>query len=687
MTPKYRADIDGLRAIAVGGVVLYHAFKTGLPGGYIGVDIFFVISGYLITTIIANEALAGKFSILTFYERRFRRILPALGAMLLVTTIAAVIILPPGELREYGRSLVSVGAFASNVEFWWQGGYFDGPAEDKPLLHTWSLAVEEQFYIVWPLIAAALIGLGRQRLLKGFVWVAVVTSLIAAEYVVRIWPTQAFYLLPYRAWELGLGALLAVGAVPALRTAIQREVAGWLGLALMLVPMLIYTPETRFPGISALPPCLGAMLVIHAGRDATTQVGRLLSFRPILYTGLISYSFYLWHWPVLVLSHIGLNRELTFVEASAAVVAAYALAALSLRYVEAPFRRARPGSAGRTRVLITSAAGIAAFALVGLVAWRTDGLEPLASPRVMAAQKAMNSVNPYRAACHADGDKDALGPLSRCVGGARPGADRYDVMLWGDSHADHLMPGLVEAGRRDGFSVRQATVSGCAPTILSQKTVTYARKSCKALHGLALEEAAAMPTLRAVVLSARWSKSLPGFIANARRQGASDPDVAGAQRFSEDLGSVLGMIRAAVGPDVEIILVGSTPEFDIWPATCFARATQLGSDEERCARREALDARWGPMADHLLHRLAPRSNVRIADVRALFCGNANLCDTRRGDAILFRDDDHLTNYGSQLVATSVAPLLESRSRLARVNPATQEADIPQSSQLPATRRP
>ncbi|PXA98275.1 acyltransferase, partial [Nostoc sp. 3335mG] len=258
---QYRSDIDGLRAVAVGGVVLFHALPWSLTGGFIGVDVFFVLSGYLITAIIRGEAERGEFSIAKFYERRFRRIMPALLAVVIATTIASVVILPPTELRAYGKSLLGVAGFASNFVFWLDSGYFDASSAEKPLLHTWSLAVEEQFYILWPIIAAALVGTGRKRALPIFVWATVIMSLALAAYMVRADPSQAFYLLPSRAWELGLGALLAVRGLPAIRSNAVREALAVAGILLIVVPMALYTEETPFPGLAAVPPCLGTFLI------------------------------------------------------------------------------------------------------------------------------------------------------------------------------------------------------------------------------------------------------------------------------------------------------------------------------------------------------------------------------------------------------------------------------------------
>lgn len=655
---QYRKDIDGLRAVAVGGVVIYHAFPTLLTGGFVGVDVFFVISGFLITSIIASEAEAGKFSIAGFYERRFRRILPALAFMLAVTTIAAIVILPPAELDQYGQSLLAVAGFASNVLFWHEGGYFDGPAGDKPLLHTWSLAVEEQFYIVWPLIAAGLIAFGRRRLLKWFVWAAIIVSMVASEIVLRHWPTQAFYLIPYRAWELGFGALLGVGALPSLRQHWQREAAAWTGLALIAASMLFYTEALPFPGLAAVPPCLGTMLLIHAGQGAETRAGQMLSWRPVLYVGLTSYSFYLWHWPVLVLSHIALNRALQPHEAALGVLTAFALAAFSLRFVEKPFRGRGTIRMSRRAALTASGAMLTAFAAAGAGAWGTKGFEALVSPQVAAAMQATQSVNPYRTRCHNDDDSAALSPARDCTAGAgRMGG--YQVLLWGDSHADHLMPGLAYLAQKNGFAVRQSSVSGCSALAIMSNAGDPEHPDCADLHRATLREAAAQPDLEAIVVSARWSTIMPG-LARAAAPGSDGParDRTATLALRQRLQAFVGKIRESVGPRPRIVLVGSTPEFDFWPANCFARAAKIGSGSEICRNAPPRDGHWSVLADRALAGLE-QPDVAVILPRRYFCTGSAQCSTAIGQTILYRDDDHLSNEGSRFVTEKIEPALKS----------------------------
>ena len=336
----YRREIDGLRALAVLPVILFHAGFETFSGGFVGVDVFFVISGYLITTIILAELEQGKFSIVNFYERRARRILPALFLVMLVCIPFAWLWLLPGDMKNFSQSLVAVSFFASNILFWRESDYFDTAAELKPLLHTWSLAVEEQYYVLFPIFLMLFWRLGKRSILVmlGLVFVA---SLAVAEWAAYARPAAAFYLLPTRGWELLIGAFAAFYLSKANRKEFGKavgEIGGWVGVALILYAVFAYSKATPFPGLYALVPTLGTVLVILFATQQTT-VGKFVGNKAFVGIGLISYSAYLWHQPLFAFAR---HRSLT--EPSHTVflvlsVLALALAYLSWRYVEAPFRK------------------------------------------------------------------------------------------------------------------------------------------------------------------------------------------------------------------------------------------------------------------------------------------------------------------------------------------------------------
>jgi len=291
---QYRRDIDGLRSIAVVPVVLFHAGLPGFSGGFIGVDVFFVISGFLITTIVAREIGERRFSLLSFYERRARRILPALAAVLAISLAFGSILLMPTELLRLGRSAAATVLFASNIHFARSLDYFAPTAELEPLLHTWSLAVEEQFYLFFPPLLIGLAWLGQSRRMLTAVVVLSALSLAASVAALDWKPDWVFYIIVFRAWELGAGAILALAATAPPQGRALREALGIGGLLAILVPVAIYTNATRFPGLAALPPVLGATVLIWVGREGEGSLAnRLLALRPLVAIGLISYSLYL----------------------------------------------------------------------------------------------------------------------------------------------------------------------------------------------------------------------------------------------------------------------------------------------------------------------------------------------------------------------------------------------------------
>ena len=338
MTPNYRADIDGLRAIAVLSVVLFHAGVETFSGGFVGVDVFFVISGYLITTIIHREVAAGSFSITRFYERRFRRILPAAAVMILTVLVAGELFFTPAHQDSLAKSALAAALFSSNIFFFLESGYFADPAHSMPLLHTWSLAVEEQFYLVLPLAMLLIAKYGRERY-RTWLWLLSIASLAACVSLTEANASAAFYFGHTRAWELLAGGLLAVNAVPAVRDQRSRELVALAGLLLVALSVLLFSELTVFPGLAALLPVLGTVMVIHSGTHGATLVGRCLSVRPLVFIGLISYSLYLWHWPVVVFAQYYSVVSLSPAAISLVLITSFLLAVGSWRYIETPFRK------------------------------------------------------------------------------------------------------------------------------------------------------------------------------------------------------------------------------------------------------------------------------------------------------------------------------------------------------------
>lgn len=365
---KYRPDIDGLRALAVIPVILFHAGLSVFGGGYVGVDVFFVISGYLITSIIMSEKNAGVFSLSSFYSRRAKRIMPALLVVMAVSTAVAWFLLPPREMDYFSQSVISTILFGSNILFWLQSGYFDTAAELKPLLHTWSLAVEEQYYIFFPLLFLLLWRWGRK------IMVPAILLLLVASAVFSVWlsgrdPVGAFYLLPARAWEILVGAWVALLGFRSTNR-IVGNIGGLIGLLLVVIPVFKYDSATALTELYALPVVIGTALIIQFSLPGTL-VYRLLTLRPMLWAGVLSYSAYLWHQPILAFAKIRFSHSLEPGAVAALVALTFALSVLTFRFIENPARRVRARKS--SLVIGTAVAGALVLGGVGYSAHRAEG--------------------------------------------------------------------------------------------------------------------------------------------------------------------------------------------------------------------------------------------------------------------------------------------------------------------------
>ncbi len=462
--PRYRPEIDGLRAIAILPVVFFHAGVAGFTGGFIGVDVFFVISGYLITAIVARGIAEGDFSFVRFYERRVRRIFPALFFVLACCTVAALLLLPPGRLITYGKSLAAVALFVGNFFFLHRApneGYFASRSALEPLLHGWSLSVEEQFYLLLP-VALILIHRWARQYLKPALIAAAVCSLGLALWLA---PIAAFYLLPARAWELLIGSLLAVGAFPALHGRVQREIAGLVGIASIAAAVVFFDKDTGNSYPYALAPCIGTALIIHASDAGPSAVKRALSIRPLIFLGAISYSLYLWHWPLFFFFdyfEMGRNWQQT----TGLVLASLIMAIVSYRWIETPFR----GSSrtwSRRRIFLWGGTAMTAGITTGLALAVLHGIPQrfdAATRATIAANEVRQTQISTRIGCwHLHDSVHDVSEITRCSIGAEP----RKILFWGDSHLAMLQDSiqrLHDQGALQGRGVLFAVSLACAPT-------------------------------------------------------------------------------------------------------------------------------------------------------------------------------------------------------------------------------
>ena len=615
MAPRehtYRSDIDGLRAIAVVSVVLFHAGLQGFGGGFVGVDIFFVISGFLITSILMEDLQTGRFSIARFYERRIRRIFPALFVMLAVAGILAAILVLPDDFAEFGSSLSAATLFVSNIFFWQSSDYFSGPAHLKPLLHTWSLSVEEQFYIVFPLLLLAIYRWGRGAYRS---WLVL---FLLGSYAASVWgmtekPVANFYLAPPRAWELLIGALIAVRAVPTIENRWIREMLGAIGLGLIAWTVFTYSKITPFPGSGALPPCLGAALIIYAGQGSPTLTSCLLGLRPMVWLGLISYSLYLWHWPVLVFARHWNGSVLTGAQTMDFLLISLVLAWASWKYVEQPFR-ARSWSMSRNDLFRATGGVMACAAALGYLARYSEGW-PDRFPDYKRPEIAGFAALKVRQ-CFMNWDQ---GPwnyagLTRCSGGSEAARS---VLVWGDSFGAHLVPGLQKLAGPD-LDISQYTAAGCPPV---RGLDVADRPHCRAFNDHAMRVVEELsPDI--VVLVARWESYM------GRLKGMD-----GLQATVDELNEL----------GIKVVLMGQSPAFD------FRNPYDFVFQKKLTKARVIFDY-------DVNETLAAVKGVTFFDPMPLLCTGLT-CDVSDAKDYLYFDDAHLSAEGSAKVAAVLLPLL------------------------------
>jgi peptidoglycan/LPS O-acetylase OafA/YrhL len=652
----YRPDIDGLRAIAILSVVLYHAGVSAAPGGFTGVDIFFVISGYLIGGHIYGELHTGSFSFLRFYQRRAKRILPAFYAVLAFTLLAGLLLMSAHEFHFLAASAFAATLSISNIFFLrYLDDYFNGGTGLHPLLMTWSLGVEEQFYAVIPLLMFLLARIRRRLLLPAILLLCLLSFLLACWQVHNL-PSRAFYLLPARAWELGAGVALAVMEQTRQRlrlTVLISHLASVLGLLLLLAPIFLLNAHSIFPGLAALPSVLGAALLIAIPYSWINR--RLLSLPPLVFIGRISYSWYLWHWPLLACLRIAGNDTLTPTAGMIAVAASLGIAVLSYHFIEQPFRTSqRPARPLLFRYALVS---FAALVLCGGI-WFSDKIphSPSRFPDLDRIEKETGLA--YNRDCLASGDQ--LNFSSQCY----DGADRRTlVAIWGDSHSNALAPELRSIAAESNLGFAQISHSACLPLMEAAYYVaTYPEtaRTCMAFNQRAMNFLLGNPQIRTVILAGRWALFFPP----GGGDGWAYPGAAnGHQMLTQDEAGAL--FRRSLSTSVErllqagkqVVILEDSPTFDFIPLNRFrtsqipARrllAKWLGSEEARdlgCAQPAELPAVF--FADAQLKE-ADESlpGVPLIDLLSEFRQGNGLYAYRIGDHQLYDETRHLTRYGA-----------------------------------------
>ena len=472
---KYRAEVDGLRALAVLPVMFFHAGFEVFSGGFVGVDVFFVISGYLITALIISELEIGQFSILKFYERRARRILPALFLVMFLCIPFSYALLSPSDFRDFGQSLVAVSIFSSNLLFWLESDYFDIATEFKPLLHTWSLAVEEQFYLIFPLLLLALWRLNNKILMLVLLSLIFCISIIYSHWGAYNVPSFNFYSITSRAWELLIGVFLALFLwnYSSPKSIALNQFLSILGLTAICFSITTFDAKTPFPSFYALIPTLGTALIILSSTHGTL-VNKLLTLKPVVGIGLISYSSYLWHQPIIAFANIYFLETPTAGMFLALIVLALLLAFVSWRFFERPFRN--PVRTSRRCIFYFSTIGLLFFSLIGLSIHFNNGYEERFSKDQLTILNFENSRERdtlYRnRVCFLRKDQDFTHFQDECFNG--------DSYIWGDSHSAALSHGLLQERE-----LTQLTASACPPILDFNVTI---RRYCKDINSFTFEK-------------------------------------------------------------------------------------------------------------------------------------------------------------------------------------------------------
>lgn len=623
---RYRPEIDGLRAIAVIPVILFHAGFQLFSGGFVGVDVFFVISGYLITTIILAELEAGRFSLLTFYERRIRRILPALYVVMASCLPFACLWLMPSDAKEFSSSAMAGLVFASNIFFWENSNYFDAGSELKPLLHTWSLGVEAQFYVLVPIFLMAAWRLGRKRII-GLLAIVTLLSFALAVYATSMKPVAAFFLLPTRGWELAMGSLIAFyleEKKPSQFPPALHQILSFVGLGLIAVAALTFSKETPFPSVYTLAPTVGAGLIIVFGLP-DTLVGRLLASRAFVGVGLVSYSAYLWHQPLLSFAR---HRSLTELDESVIagiIVLTFSLAYVTWRYIEMPFRR---GNIVPRRLLwrfSLASVVVLAVSMLGIQLGMSGTNSMLATEikeqwRIHTCffQKGETYETLLRNHCDV-----ASGATPQANDDASHSSTRF--VLYGDSVAAHLYPGLMRVLGED--KIIQLTAGSC-----SAIRVTRERR-CADFYDWFVDDYVPNNKRDGIIVSSNWLPEYTRF---------------GDEKFRVHLDALFEKLK---GQRVIVYSQPSKLSVDIHRYVHKLKTFTGEVPHTLELKTQSLEA-----VNAALSEESAKFGFEFIDVTQLFCSRSQ-CGVVKDGVIYFWDTIHLTVPGSVLVAELTHGLL------------------------------
>jgi len=643
----YRPDIDGIRAVSVLAVILFHFGVPGFAGGFVGVDVFFVISGYLIT--LQLQEYRGRPlgpALGDFYLRRARRILPASLIMLAVIMFVAVLLLLPFDLERFGRAAAMGVAFLGNIAAWQGGNYFLATDTPSPLLHLWSLAVEEQFYLAFPLLLLA-IGSSAARA-RGLVLAVTVISFALCAWASVYHRAVAFYFTPMRAWELMLGALLALDLLAEMRRPALRELCAVSAIVMLLMTIVAGRSDYWSPWLHGLVPCIATLLLIHSSASAPTRVARVLSLRPVVFIGLISYSLYLWHLPVHVLGQYYFILPLTIGQQLALLATTLLLSVLSWRFVELPVRRRRVLASGWA---LAGVAGVLSVALllIGVALWKSGGA-PGRFPAEVVHLAGSSQHHRSKAGRCSQLPTTAIAAGDLCLLHS-PAGDARSLVLWGDSHALTFLPAFENLARSHGWRLYFAMRIACRPLlgISTTRSQWQSNAACQEFN-VAMTQAVDRLQPDVVVLAAYWDSRYGAFTIPAH------PELPTSEaRFSHAFEETE---RQLAVPGRRICIVGGVPQYEYPVPFALARAKLRGIDDGLLRiSRDAARAQYAAM-EPVVERLVAQRRVIAVDPKDRLCDSAR-CRLMDDDGKpLYADSNHLNIDGAMFVTDSLARCLD-----------------------------
>jgi len=650
--PAYRPDIDGLRAIAVLSVIIFHFYNSILPSGYVGVDIFFVISGFLITTIILKEHEAGEFSFIKFYLRRIRRIFPALFAMLFVSFLLGFLILSSGDMLWFSKQFYYATLQISNLFFQRTVDYFDENRNTDPLLHTWYLGVEEQFYVLMPVLIITLFSFGKSKKLPLYTLVFLsLVSLFFSQYLVTSNQKIAFYSLISRFWELGVGCLAAFSNKKIISSKNSNFLA-FLGAALIAASLFVIK-YSNFPGLSALLPCVGAVLIIISGKQNKTLIVKFLSNRILVFIGKMSYSLYLWHFPIIIFYKEYTNQK-TINPLAATILALiiFIISYFSWRFIEKPFRKhyvfvkkSKFSFDLARHPFFISALCIVFFITLNSISKITHGFNFRFSSELILQDKDLDQYATFIKGkkCGVGKKSHAFPDISDCVVG--PNQQNFEVALFGDSHAGHYSQSVVSWAEKRGLSVMSFYLFSCPP-LLTKDHILNKNEKCWEYRQKVLKILKENPHIKYVFLGSSWFE---------HKEEKDDYKNLFRENFAETLKVISSLNK-------KIVILGRIPNFDV---------TGSGGNPLQCIEKKSLPlqklspfpvpnctnieisyfAKQQEFENIMKEEVSKYKNAAFFDPFPYFC-DSQKCSAIKNNKLLYADQGHLNKNGAQYIADS-----------------------------------